>query len=691
MFCGHIEYVPLSPYWMVESEQSQNLMSMLDTVPPPEGIKTCPECGLELVGENAVCACDSSLPARLKSGPAKDPFIGTILNNTYQIQEVVGRGGMGVVYKARDILMERTVAIKMLHAHLVQDQASIQRFQQEARAASAINHPNVITAYDFGISETGQPYLIMDFLQGKSLSSTIDESKGLEIARAIHILAQTCDALHVAHTKGVIHRDLKPSNIMVVQNRDDSDFVKIVDFGIAKLLPHSGKQSQNLTQTGELFGSPLYMSPEQFLGKVLDERTDIYAMGCVMYETLMGSPPFSGEHVLETMHKHIHELPQKFAQRRPDLKIPAKLEAITMRALEKEPDARYQSMGELRDALLLTLDGARDTRSLGARLQSIRSQLKRARKKNERVIRNIQYGCIGIVLLTILGAGIAYTLQGDKDTQWVNLRREAQDCYRRGQLDKAEKKFLEAGKVAKDLYGVDDPKYLDTLEKLAWIYEEQEKYAAARKLIKKVKSLTPEDVLRFKAAQILAYTPVSQLNHLMKENVLKGPETALKAGIKELEKYIGPTDPGLIKLYEALAKTYERQQHFAEAEDARIKLVSIREDSQGQDSVGVADARVDLANLYMDWGKDVASKDAHEDAQRTFAEAKESYETAIKIYGDLFGSGYAKIEPIKKSLAECVKLEQESSQKAQAAGGGSGGDSGGDGKDASGNLPEYQP
>lgn len=658
---------------MVETEQHRipeaPSVDIAEAPAPVDGIKICPECRLELVGENAVCACDASLPARLKSGPAKDPFIGTILNNTYQIQEVVGKGGMGAVYRARDILMERTVAIKMLHAHLVQDQASIQRFQQEARAASAINHPNVITAYDFGISESGQPYLIMDFLSGKSLSAAIDESRGLDCSRAVHILAQTCDALHVAHTKGVIHRDLKPSNIMVVQNRDDRDFVKIVDFGIAKLLPHSGKQSQNLTQTGELFGSPLYMSPEQFLGKNLDERTDIYAMGCVMYETLMGSPPFSGEHVLETMHKHIHEAPLKFAQRRPDLKIPAKLEAIAMRALEKEPDARYQTMAELRDAILLTMDGARDNRTLGARLQSIRSQLKRARKKNERVIRNVQIASLACVVIAILALGIAYYFQGDRDTQWVNLRREAQDCYKRGQLDKAEKKFLEAGKVAKDLYGLEDPKYLDTLEKLAWIYEEQGKYANARKLIKKVKTLTAEDVLRFKAAQILAYTPVSQLENLQSQNVLKGPETALKAGIKELEKYIGPTDPGLIILYEALAKTYEKQQHYAEAEDARIKLVSIREDSQGQDSVGVADARVDLANLYMDWGKYVAGKKAYDDAQRTFAEAKESYDTAIKIYKELFGQDYKKIPDIKKKYEECVKLEEEAGKQVQAGGG----------------------
>lgn len=649
----------------------------LDTLPQAEGIKTCPECGLELVGENAVCACDSSLPSRFQSAPAKDPFIGTILNGTYQIQEVVGRGGMGSVYRARDILMERTVAIKMLHAHLVQDQASIQRFQQEARAASAINHPNVITAYDFGISESNQPYLIMDFLQGKSLSATIDESNGLEYSRAIHIFAQTCDALHVAHSKGVIHRDLKPSNIMIVQNRDDNDFVKIVDFGIAKLLPHSGKQSQNLTQTGELFGSPLYMSPEQFLGKTLDERTDIYAMGCVMYEALIGRPPFSGEHVLETMHKHINEPPAKFNLARPDLKIPAKLETIVMRALEKHPDARFQSMAELRDAILLTIDGAKDTRTLGARLQSIRSQLKRARKKNEKWLRRGQFAGLGLLGLLAISGGVIYILQGDKDTQWVNLRREAQDYYRRADLKNAQAKFLEAGKLAKELYGDEDPKYLDTLEKLAWIHEEQGHYAPARKLFKKVKGLTPEDEMRFKAAQILAYTPVSQLENLESQDVLKGPETALKAGIKELEKYIGPTDPGLIILYRALAKTYEKQRHFAEAEDARIKLVSIREDSQGPESLGVADARVDLANLYMEWGRDVSGKKAYEDAQRTFAEAKESYETAIKIYKELHGANSPKIGTINKSLQECIKLEAEAAEKAKA-------------EPQSNELPEYQ-
>lgn len=626
-----------------------------------ETIKRCPECGLELSGASAICACDNSIP--VDTAPTKDPLIGTILNGTYEIQESIGRGGMGVVYRARDILMERTVAIKMLHAHLVSDQSSFQRFQQEARAASAINHPNVITAYDFGISESGQPYLIMDFIQGQSLSATIEECNGLEQTRAINIFVQCCDALHVAHSRGVVHRDLKPSNIMIVKNRDTPDFVKIVDFGIAKLLPGSSKQSHNLTQTGELFGSPLYMSPEQFLGKKLDERTDIYSIGCVMYEGLAGHPPFSGEHVLETMYKHLNDPPVKFSATRADLSISPKLEAVVMRALEKDPDQRFQSMSELRDELLLTLEGAKDTRSLLARLQSLQSKFKRARKKNAILVKRLKLSAIILGTLALVSAGVYLVLQGDQENQWLALRHEAQDAYRRGNLKTAEKKFFEAGTLARELYGDEHPKYLDTIEKLAWIYEEQEKYAKARKLFTKIKGLTPEEVLRFKAAQILGYTPRSQLQNLRNQNVLKGPEVTLKAGIKELEKYIGPTDPGLIVLYESLAETYEKQGQFAEAEDARIKLVSIREDSQGQESLGVADARVALANLYVAWGRNVAEKGNKEDAQRTFIEAKDSYETAIKLYNDLMGANYEKIAPTKELLNTCLKFEAEISGK----------------------------
>lgn len=628
-------------------------------------IQKCATCGLELVGENAMCLCDQSIS--LVSQPVKDPLLGTVLNGTYEIQEVVGNGGMGRVYRARDILMERTVAIKMLHAHLVKDPLSLDRFKQEARAASAINHPNVITVFDFGQLDTGQPYLIMDFLQGQNLSALIDEQGGLAEDRAINICVQACDALHVAHSKGVVHRDLKPSNIMIIQNRDGSDHVKIVDFGIAKLLPHSGKQAQNLTQTGELFGSPLYMSPEQFLGKKLDERTDIYAMGCVMYEAITGRPPFTGEHVLETMYKHLNEIPTKFAVAKPERKITPRFEAVVARALEKDPDQRFQSMSELRNELLLCIEGARDTRSLGARLQSIHSRLRRTSKRHLPLMKKIGYGLAVCAVVGLLVTGLVYLLQGDKDTQWIAIRKEAQEAYRHGDLKIAEKKFLEATKRAKEYYGDQDPKYTNTLQRLAWVYEELGEYHRARKIISKLYNFDAQQQLDFKAAQLLAAAALPKARELLKENVTEGPKALLKAGIKNLEKWIGPTDPGLLDLYTVLAQVFEVEKRHAEAEDARIKCVSIREESQGPESLGVADARVDLANLYLKWGKDVSKqKGAWGDAERTYAEAVDNYQTAIKLYKDLSGSKSEKIPATEALLAECTKLQAEAQAKAKS-------------------------
>jgi len=270
-----------------------------------------------------------------------------IIAERYEVLSLIGKGGMSVVYKARHTMMNRVVAIKMLHSQLLKDQTSIKRFQQEAQATSALSHPNLITVFDFGILTEGTPYLIMDFVQGTSLSELLDKEVNLEVDRALPIFVQACSALVHAHQKGVLHRDLKPSNIMLTESGEDKDVVKIVDFGIATFLPEAGMTAERLTQTGEVFGSAEYMSPEQCRGKKLDARSDIYAMGCVMYESLVGLPPFLGENVLDTIQRHITDPPAPFRQVRPDLTISERLERLVFRALEKKPDQRQQTMAEL--------------------------------------------------------------------------------------------------------------------------------------------------------------------------------------------------------------------------------------------------------------------------------------------------------------------------------------------------------
>ncbi len=280
-------------------------------------------------------------------------MVGKIIGEKYEVLETIGGGGMGMIYKAKHILMKRIVAIKMMHPQYVSSASNLKRFQQEAQAASALSHPNILAVFDFGLTPAGAPYLVMDFLEGTNLAEVLDELGLLPATRATNIFAQACAGLAHAHSKGVIHRDLKPGNIMLVEFDQRKDFVKIVDFGIAKVLPSGDEsESSHLTQTGEVFGSPLYMSPEQCRGRNLDTRSDIYSLGCVMYRTLTGSSPFFGQDPMECMYKQVNEAPNKFFDANPDSKVPEALEAIVFKCLAKEPDQRFQTMQELKDALL---------------------------------------------------------------------------------------------------------------------------------------------------------------------------------------------------------------------------------------------------------------------------------------------------------------------------------------------------
>lgn len=313
----------------------------------PEKKKKCPVCNRKFTGALPVCSEDGTLLIPDKP----DEYIGTTLADKYQIISEIGRGGMSIVYKGRHELMDRTVAIKMLQAQLVSDERSIKRFQQEARAVSCLAHPNVVSVFDFGISPSGQPYLVMDYLVGKSLADVIREENHVEVLRALHIFIQACEALEHAHQKGVIHRDLKSGNIMLVDFEGKKDVVKVVDFGIAKLMPESGKQAQILTATGEIFGSPVYMSPEQCLDHHLDARSDIYSMGAMVYETLTGQPPLMGDTIIDTMQMHVTVIPKPLEEVRPDLEFPLSLSSVVLKALEKKAENRYSSMGQFANTL----------------------------------------------------------------------------------------------------------------------------------------------------------------------------------------------------------------------------------------------------------------------------------------------------------------------------------------------------
>jgi eukaryotic-like serine/threonine-protein kinase len=307
-----------------------------------EAIHACPICGLKVDFSVTICPRDGSVIADYSSTEQ-------LLDNRYEVLSLVASGGMGSIYKARQPALNKIVAIKMLRVQNRNDGAWA-RFQQEAKAASHLEHRNIIRVYDFGQTADGQPYMVMDFVEGVNLQNLIKDEKTLPIEELLNIIRQICAGMTHAHGHHVYHRDLKPSNIMLSQLDSVNPLVRIVDFGIAKVLD-SQSEGQNLTQTGEVFGSPHYMSPEQALGKRVDARSDIYSVGCIMHETLTGSVPLSGATSFETLMKHMNDKPLSLRQAKPEGVFSDELVALVLKCLAKDPLKRFQTMQELSTAI----------------------------------------------------------------------------------------------------------------------------------------------------------------------------------------------------------------------------------------------------------------------------------------------------------------------------------------------------
>jgi serine/threonine-protein kinase len=283
--------------------------------------------------------------------PADDPLIGTVVSERYRIIRKVGEGGMGAVYQAEHAVIEKRIALKILFADLTRRPDLVMRFLQEAKSASRIGQENVIDITDFGQSPDGLVYIAMEFLDGQDLGRTLKAEKHLPWLRARPILMQIAKGLRAAHAKGIIHRDMKPENVYLVQKEGRADFVKVLDFGIAKVVSADENDGPRLTQTGMIFGTPEYMSPEQAQGHPPDHRVDVYAVGCIMYHMLTGAVPFTADSFMGILTKHLLEPVIPPRKRRPDLDIPADVEAVCLRAMEKDREKRWPDMDAFYQAL----------------------------------------------------------------------------------------------------------------------------------------------------------------------------------------------------------------------------------------------------------------------------------------------------------------------------------------------------
>ena len=310
----------------------------------------CTNCEFDIAGEARFCPqCGTQVVVE----PGSDPLLGRTLNGKYRISEKLGEGSMGSVYLAEHIGLQKRVALKVLHSDLLVGEDAVQRFRREGIAAGKFSHPNAIQIFDFDEADGSVFFLAMEFIQGPNLKEFLARHGPLEAPRAIEVIRQVLQALAEAHTHGIVHRDLKPENIMILEGSGGQLTVKVLDFGLSKLVNRPVGASLQ-TMPGVIMGTPLYMAPEQAGGEVVDARSDLYAVGLILYELMAGASPYAGESFTEIIIKQATEMPPPLAEARPGLRVPADLDAILQKSLAKQKEDRFQSCAEMLEAL----DGA---------------------------------------------------------------------------------------------------------------------------------------------------------------------------------------------------------------------------------------------------------------------------------------------------------------------------------------------
>ncbi len=322
-------------------------------------MKNCPRCHLPYPDEFSVCPKDGSVLQYVQEWQSGD-----VIREKYRIIHKIGQGGMGAIYKAEHLIFEELRALKVLVPQLAHDEALVRFLQQEARVTRRLSHPNAVRVEDVDRAEDGRLFIAMEYVEGKSIKKIIEQSGPIPVLRVIEIARQLCSALDSAHSLGMIHRDIKPDNVLLVRQPDDRDLAKILDFGIAKIKESAkergrGVSGVTMTKTGFVVGTPQYMSPEQAMGTPgdrLDGRSDLYSLGVLLYEALTGELPFHADTPMGYIIQHVNTLPRSPISLRPDLGLPESVVDIVMKALEKDPAARFQSAREMILALTAAVE-----------------------------------------------------------------------------------------------------------------------------------------------------------------------------------------------------------------------------------------------------------------------------------------------------------------------------------------------
>lgn len=315
-------------------------------------MKICPVCQRRYPDNTLFCPEDGAglIEMDEQQVASEESLIGRRLFGEYTVSHKLGEGGMGAVYLAQQDNIDQMIALKVLHGRSSQNDELLKRFVREAKAVSMLTHPNIIRVFIFGRTPEGLVYLAMEYVQGVSLRDVMDDGPMDEL-RAIRIMKQVLSAVGEAHDMGIIHRDLKPDNILLTEYRGVDDFVKVLDFGIAKVKEPDGKPEQKLTQAGVVYGTPEYLSPEQAQALELDHRTDLYSLGIILYEMITGEVPFLASSAVRILTMHAFEMPKRPSEMLPPGQVSPEIELIILKAISKKPGQRYADAMEMFNAL----------------------------------------------------------------------------------------------------------------------------------------------------------------------------------------------------------------------------------------------------------------------------------------------------------------------------------------------------
>lgn len=587
---------------------------------------------------------------RKKLPTAPDEF----LSRRYKIGDLLGVGGMGTVYKAYDNNLKKNFAVKILQADLAQDPLAFKRFEQEATAASKLTHPNIVAVYDFGVSPNGSPYIIMDYIGGNGLDDLLQSQVYVDWQESVDLFIKIADALEHAHNKSIVHRDLKPSNIMISNTESGNNDIKIVDFGIAKLIPEGDMTTQGITQTGELIGSPSYMSPEQCTGLKMDRRSDIYSIGCVMYEVLTGSVPFKSENPIQTILKHINDPPESLKQKASSLDIPEELDYIVMRCLEKNPEDRYQTCSDLIEDLKKVDSG---------------SKIARVKPRKRKQINLIGNPFVYVVIASLLtGLTVLFGMNFSKSNmsgsnehivvnkreKWNELNKKGQKLFDHASYKEAQGVFEKALTVAKRNQ---NSKFVKTsLSDLIDISLAQNKTTQESKYKSELKKIQVEEMKLLdslieeldtvsKSSESKPKSYYSELgNRAIDQIELHTESSQVDSSLMHLDKLIsvlkvklGAKNKTYARALHSKAFVYNLKGDYDNAIDLYQKALEIEERAQGKDSIAVAKAKASIASAK------IARGDYRENPKSVERLLNDSYE----IFRDKSDGG-----PKSKAVAE---------------------------------------